>query len=144
MTRLQAVALLLGPAVLAGCYTTTLRSGRLPDPRPAVVMDGIEAVNFDARIHNGFVYGVIEVSGNYNLEHICPQGWAEIKTERDVITGLLHHVTSGIYSPQTVTIRCAAQSLPGFTPSPSYLRPWPSPTVPPASSALPLPPPAPP
>ena len=74
MSGYRSIALLLGPALLAGCYTTTIRSGRLPDPRPAVVMDGIEAVNFDARIHSGFVYGVIEVGGNYNLEHICPQG----------------------------------------------------------------------
>jgi hypothetical protein len=131
MSGSRPLALLLGPALLTACYTTTVRSGRLADPRPAMVVEGLQAVSFDARIHHGFVYGIVEAGDHYSLEHICPQGWAEVTTERDVITGLLHSVTLGLYSPQTVTIRCAAQSLPGFTPAPLYLRPAPVPGLPP-------------
>lgn len=92
----------------AGCFTTTVHSGRPVEPSPAVVLDGVEAAEFDDRWHHGFVNGVAEVNGNYNLRHICPDGWAEVKTEESFLTGLVTLATGFVYSPQTVSIRCAA------------------------------------
>jgi hypothetical protein len=131
-------ALLLG-AILPNCHTTTLRSGRLPDHRPAVYVDGLEAAAFDKRWHHGFVNGIVEVAGNYNLDRICPNGWAEITTQTEFLNGLLRGATFGIYSPQSVTIRCAAAGMPEYPlgPLPAYLAPQ---GVPPTSPP-PVPPP---
>ena len=38
--------------------------------------------------------------------------WAQIKTETSFLNGLVELITSGIYSPQTVTVRCNANVPP--------------------------------
>ena len=86
-----------------GCYTTTLRSGRLP------ALAGIE---YDQKWHHGLVWGIAELSGPYNLARACPQGWAVVKTETSFLNGLVSAVTSGVYSPQTVTVQCSAEAAP--------------------------------
>jgi Bor protein len=91
----------------AGCYTTTLQSG-LPAAPPAFA--------YDEKWHSGVVLGIAELSGPYDLQKICPTGWAQIKTETSFVNGIVELVTSGIYSPQTVTIRCATSPVP--TPQP--------------------------
>ena len=40
---------------------------------------------------------------------ICPRGWAEIHTETSFVNGLVEVLTFNIYSPQSVTVRCAAR-----------------------------------
>ena len=79
-------------------------------------VEGMEVATFASRWHHGFINGVVEVGGNYNLDRICPQGWADITTERDFFSGLVGYVTYGVYSPQTVTIRCAATEWPAYPP----------------------------
>jgi len=85
-------------ASLAGCYTTTMRSGL-----PA----NAARIEYDKRWHHGVIWGIAELSGPYNLKEVCPQGWAEISTETSFLAGLLYAVTSGVYAPQTVTVRCS-------------------------------------
>jgi hypothetical protein len=93
-------ALALAALVLAsGCYTTTVRSGKPP---------GDATAEYDGKWHSGVVWGIAELSGPYNLSEVCPNGWAEITTETSFLNGLVDGVTSSIYSPQTVTVRCAA------------------------------------
>ena len=87
----------------AGCYTTTLQSG-LPAAPPTV--------EYDDKWHSGVVLGIAELSGPYDLQKICPKGWAQIKTETSFVNGVVELVTSGIYSPQTVTIHCSASPAP--------------------------------
>jgi len=94
-----AVFALLGSA---GCYTTTLQSG-LPAAPPTV--------EYDDKWHSGVVLGIAELSGPYDLQKICPNGWAQIKTETSFVNGVVELVTSGIYSPQTVTIHCSASPV---------------------------------
>jgi hypothetical protein len=91
----------------AGCYTTTLQSG-LPAAPPTV--------EYDDKWHSGVVLGIAELSGPYDLQKICPNGWAQIKTETSFVNGIVELVTSGIYSPQTVTIHCAASPVPARQP----------------------------
>jgi hypothetical protein len=92
-------ALIAAAALLSfGCYTTTVRSGKPP---------ATATIEYDERWHHGFVWGIAEVSGPYDLNRACPQGWAEIETETSFVNGLVELVTGGIYSPQTVTVRCA-------------------------------------
>lgn len=97
-TPLIFLAALVGLSTLSGCYTTTIVSGK--PPSPATVAN-------NARWHHGVMWGIGEVSGPYDLSQICPQGWAEIETETSFVNGFLASVTSSVYSPQTVTIRCS-------------------------------------
>lgn len=96
----------LCPLLLSGCYTTTLTRGA-----PAANA----RFEYDERWHHGMVVGIAELSGPYNLARVCPSGWAEIKTETSFLNGVVEAATSGIYSPQTVTVRCAAAPS-GFAP----------------------------
>lgn len=83
----------------SGCYTTTVRSGKPPvDP----------TAEYDGKWHSGVVWGIAELSGPYDLSEVCPNGWSEITTETSFVNGLVDGITSGIYNPQSVTIRCAA------------------------------------
>jgi hypothetical protein len=85
----------------AGCFTTTVSSGK--PPRPATV-------EWDEHWHHGIVVGLGEVEGNYDLAKICPDGWAELKTETTFANFVAGVFTAGTYSPQTVSIRCAVAS----------------------------------
>jgi hypothetical protein len=84
----------------SACFTTTLRSGK-----PA----NAARVENDKRWHHGVVWGIAELSGPYNLKQLCPNGWAEVTSETSFLNGLLDSITSGVYSPQTVTIRCSGE-----------------------------------
>jgi hypothetical protein len=95
--------LLLCALALSGCYTTTVSSGK-----PAAKAD----IEYDEKWHSGVVVGIAELSGPHNLEKICPYGWSEIKTETSFLNGFVDAVTSGIYNPQTITVRCALPSKP--------------------------------
>ena len=93
-------ALAVSALVLAsGCYTTTVRSGKPPVDATA---------EYDGKWHSGVVWGIAELSGPYDLSEVCPNGWSEITTETSFVNGLVDGITSGIYNPQSVTIRCAA------------------------------------
>jgi hypothetical protein len=89
--------------LLSGCYTTTLSSGKPAAPA---------SLEYDEKWHHGVAWGMAELSGPYDLEKVCPSGWSEIKTETSFANGFVHAVTSGVYSPQTVTVRCAAGARP--------------------------------
>lgn len=86
-------------AFASGCYTTTVRSGKPPADATA---------EYDGKWHSGVVYGIAELSGPYDLSEVCPNGWAEITTETSFVNGLVTGITSSIYTPQSVTVRCAA------------------------------------
>ncbi len=93
-----AVLALTALVLASGCYTTTVRSGKPP---------GDATAEYDGKWHSGVVWGIAELSGPYDLSEVCPNGWAEITTETSFLNGLVDGVTSSIYSPQTVTVRCA-------------------------------------
>jgi hypothetical protein len=117
---------------LCGCYTTTIRSGKSASPAQPTV-------EYDEKWHSGVVYGLAELSGPHDLAKACPNGWAEIHTETSFLNGLVDLLTWSLYTPQTVTIQCAAGgSTPSAVPNqPSGLPP------PPASSPSQVPPPPP-
>jgi hypothetical protein len=119
-----------------GCFTTTVRSGQPP---------GREAAY--ERLHNGYLGGLIESSGPYDLPRLCPEGWSEVTTSLAPEQALTSLLTLFIYMPQTVTIVCAA---PGATaaapkagfggPETPYLAQPPAPQpLPPVSGPIPKP-----
>lgn len=119
---------------LSGCFRTVVRSGHPPADAPE---------RYDERWHSGYVAGLIEASGPHTVDAVCPEGWAEVRTETDPLHSFLNIVTTFIYSPQAVTVVCAEKGAPAAPPREGY-------EVPPipASSAAPppraYPPPAPP
>jgi hypothetical protein len=116
-------AALCGAVLSVGCHTTVVRSGLPAGRAPA---------GYESHWHHGFLIGALDASGSYPLYALCPEGWSEIRTERDFVTGLLTALTVWVYTPQRVTILCAAPRAgsSGATPIPH----------PPAEG--PLPPPA--
>lgn len=103
MNKLKLSSLLLCALLLPGCFTTTVYSGK---PGAAA------RVEYDQKWHHGVAWGMGELSGPHDLEQICPNGWSEIKTETSFVNGLVDGATHGLYSPQTVSVRCAVVSPP--------------------------------
>lgn len=131
----RAVRTALGIAACAAstsCYTSVVKSGAPAAP---------PAIEYDEKWHSGIVIGIAELSGPYDLSKICPNGWAEIKTETSFVNGLVQLVTWNLYNPQTVTVRCAAGAI---RPSVSGNTPAAQPGSSPVLAAPSAPPPAPP
>jgi hypothetical protein len=97
--RLAVLSIVL--LALAGCFRTTIRSGRPTGESPP---------GWRERWHAGWLAGAVEASGPHDLSAICPGGWAEIDSETDPSQALITLSTLGIYAPQTVTVVCAAES----------------------------------
>lgn len=95
-----ALALLLAAS---GCYTTSISSGK---PLGKVAPDA------DDTWHSGLVTGGIDLSGDYDLKSLCPNGWAEIRTETSVMNEIVELATYRLYAPQTVRVTCAEQRPP--------------------------------
>lgn len=114
----------------SGCFTTTVKSGAPAAP---------PVIEYDEKWHSGLIAGIAELSGPYDLSKVCPNGWAEIKTETSFLNGLVQAVTWGIYNPQTVTVRCAAgpAGAPGVALPPGAAPP---PMGPPGAAPPPAPP----
>ncbi len=83
----------------AGCFRMTVKNGQPAAP---------PNIEYDGRWHHGLIYGLAELSGPYDLSKICPNGWAEIHTETPFVQGLVAGISYDIYTPQSVTVRCAA------------------------------------
>lgn len=98
MNPIKAACLVALIATSSACFTTTLRSGEPANPA---------RLDHDRRWHHGVIWGIAELSGPYDLKTICPNGWAEITTETSFLNGLLTSLTSSVYTPQSVTIRCS-------------------------------------
>lgn len=122
-----ALALAIG-VVSTGCWATTVRNGRPPGQTP---------FGYDEKWHSGFIFGIAEMSGPYNLAEICPGGWSEIRTETSVWNAIVNFVTRDIYTTQTIGITCAQvpRTPPATAPSPPPI------AVPPEPAAEAPPPP---
>jgi hypothetical protein len=138
---LRSAEVVLGLAtcvVASGCFTTRVTSGAPPAP---------PVIEYDEKWHSGLIVGLAELSGPYDLSKICPNGWAEIKTETSFLNGLVQVLTWNIYNPQSVTVRCASGPVmpvpPGIAPPPAMMPP-PGGAPPPPPPGLAPPPPPPP
>jgi hypothetical protein len=100
---LPALARTIAAALLAcSCASTTLRSGLPPGDSPEA---------YTERWHTAFLFGLVEASGPYALDRICPEGWSEISVEPDPFTALAGVFTLFVYSPSRVTIVCAVPGM---------------------------------
>jgi hypothetical protein len=99
----RALCVLVG-LLASACFRTTIHSGLPPDgPAPG----------FDRRWHSGFVFGLVEIDGPYDLQQLCPVGWSELASDMEPLQVAAFVLTLGIYAPQRVTIVCARGSQTG-------------------------------
>jgi len=112
---MQALTRALPLLLLAcSCAQTTLRSGLPPGDSPGPYTD---------KWHAAFLFGLVEASGPYDLDRICPGGWSEVTLQPDTFTALAGLITLFIYSPSRVTIVCSAEGAPGPAPRAGYTMP---------------------
>jgi hypothetical protein len=78
-----------------GCYEHTVTVGA-GAPRAPVVLDQWE--NFWL----GGLIGHVKV----DVERMCPSGNATVEAKQTFLNGLVTALTSGIYSPTTLRVRC--------------------------------------
>jgi hypothetical protein len=90
---MSSVALL---SMMGGCYHVQIISGK-----PA----GAPAPGYDERFDFGLVAGIIEIGGPYNLDQICPQGWASAESKFTFVSGIIN-ILLPIGSVQSVRITC--------------------------------------
>lgn len=59
--------------------------------------------------HHHWLFGLIrpEIQEQLDVEALCPSGNAEIHQRKSFANGLVDALTSFIYTPTTVTVRCA-------------------------------------
>ena len=101
----------LAAALTGGCFRTTVRSGQPPWHSPESHYE---------KWHSGYLIGIVEGSGPYDLNRVCPDGWAEVETEMDPFQSYLGIQTLGIYAPQSATIACTAPGAPAAPPAQGY------------------------
>ena len=96
MNQLGRAAVTLGLVIVAtGCLEHTYTVGQGAPAGPVVYEEW----------HNHWLGGLI---GNKNLDVdlLCPSGNATIHNEQSFLNGLVGVLTSGIYTPTTVEVRC--------------------------------------
>ncbi len=94
--RAAAVGLGLTAALLAaGCFEHTIQAGG-GAPRGPVVYDHWEH----------FWLGGLVGHTRVDVERMCPSGHATIEAKQTFLNGLVAGLTSGIYTPMTLRVRC--------------------------------------
>ncbi|MCA9633081.1 MAG: hypothetical protein KC766_35760 [Myxococcales bacterium] len=96
---LRLLACALAGLCAGGCFRNAAYSG-LPPGKPSARADEVW--------HHSAFWGLLDISGRYDLAKACPNGWAEVHTEVGVAHGFVSVLTGGIYAPQSVTVICAA------------------------------------
>lgn len=83
----------------SGCFREHAYSGLPPgDPAPRA----------DERWHHSALWGLMNISGTYPIQELCPHGWAELHAQTNVAQSVLTLLTIGLYTPKSVTVICAA------------------------------------
>ena len=83
--------------IAAGCYEHTYYIGAGSPPEGAIVYD---------HWRHHWIGGLISPDHEMELAEVCPSGNATIKNEVTFLNGLVSALTTGIYSPTTVKVRC--------------------------------------
>jgi hypothetical protein len=87
---------LIGALICSGCYHVTVITGASPS-----------AQTIDKEWQNSFVIGLVpppEISAKDG----CPQGVAQVETERSFLNGLVGAITQNIYTPMHVKVTCSS------------------------------------
>ncbi|MFK8001758.1 MAG: hypothetical protein AB8H86_19340 [Polyangiales bacterium] len=107
-----ALSLLAAPA-LTGCYRVSTTHGR-----------GSEVTGRRAdysRWQHHLLAGLIRAGAHVDLDQICPEGVAAIRTDVSFFNGFVAWLTGGVYTPTRLKVWCEhAPARPVFQPQPTY------------------------
>lgn len=92
----RSAILALSTLTLGGCYRVTVITGAPPAPQV-----------IDKPWQNSFVYGLVPPP-EIDAKPTCPQGFAEVVTERSFLNGLVGAITSSIFTPMHAKVTCAS------------------------------------
>lgn len=102
VTKIVFAGLLASLLAASGCFRHTFDNPSYP----------MEPVPSYAKWHHHFIFGVVSVSPDLNLQAVCPGGVARIENQIGPIGWVITFVTGGIWTPTTVIIWCAASGNP--------------------------------
>lgn len=98
---MKKLAMLMSSAALlsmmGGCYHVQIVSGK-----PM----GAPAPGYEEKFDFGLIAGIVEIGGPYNLDQICPQGWATAESKLTVVSGIINIILP-LGSVQSVKITCS-------------------------------------
>ncbi len=97
MRYIRSVALLVLSTVLfTGCYHASITTGKQPS-----------AKKIRKPFASSWIYGLVPPSTVEAAEE-CPNGVARVETQLSFVNQLVSFLTSGIYTPMSITVTCAA------------------------------------
>lgn len=102
LMRWQSSAVVLVAALsltVTGCYHATVETGR-PVSGQTIQNDWA----------HGFLFGLVPPS-TVETAAQCPNGVARVSTQISFLNGLASAIVSGLYSPMTITVECAAGGM---------------------------------
>ena len=105
--KISLAALLVTLVVsLSGCFTTHLYNGPAAGGAPSPMV-------YEKWHHNG-IWGLVDFSGPYWLDQVCPNGWSRIDLNKSFVNGLAQNLLTGgtfgvsLWTPPTTTLWCGA------------------------------------
>jgi hypothetical protein len=102
MTRFtQFSAIAVAVFSLSGCYHATVETGLPPSPQ-----------TLERAWAHGWLFGLVPPSTTETQQR-CPTGVARVETQLSFVNQLAYIVTTGIYSPMSIVVTCAASSAQG-------------------------------
>jgi hypothetical protein len=103
MSKLNVVTLVTALTLgLAGCYHATIDTGRAPSGHTV-----------ERQWAHGFVYGLVPPSLVETASQ-CAHGVAKVETQLSFLNQVANVLTFGLYTPMTITVRCAAPGMAGL------------------------------
>jgi hypothetical protein len=94
----MALAIAALAALSTGCYKVTVvnngASGKAASPA------------YTDRWNHSVVLGLANIAGPQDASSACPNGWASVETQQTFVQGLVGAISTSIYTPQNLTIRC--------------------------------------
>jgi hypothetical protein len=89
------------------------------------------------------LFGLVTQQAGLELSRVCPNGWAQLEEQGDLLTGIATIATLGLYAPRRVTVVCADGTVPPRPALEGYDTPLVSETYPAEQLGAPPPPPPP-
>jgi hypothetical protein len=92
----RTIPALIAALLCGGCYHVTVITGASPS-----------AQTIDKPWQNSFVIGLVPPA-EVSTKEGCPQGVAQVETERSFLNGLVGAITQSIYTPMHVKVTCSS------------------------------------
>lgn len=99
----RSLPLLAGALLLGACYHATIEN--MPAPAAGIAQQGSAGGQTTDIWANSFIYGLVAPPA-VDAKSKCPNGVSKVETQMTFVQGLVGMITSGIYTPMTISITC--------------------------------------